>query len=39
VSSSEAAHFIVWKRDGILAPYVPEEVAKFYPTAHQDVDG
>ena len=27
VNSSDAAHFIVWKRDGILAPYVPEDVA------------
>src|SRR3981189_651728 len=39
VNSSDAAHFIVWKRDGILAPYVPEEVAKFYPAEHSDVDG
>src|SRR5215470_15182522 len=29
VNSSDAAHFIVWKRDGILLPYVPEDVAKF----------
>jgi iron(III) transport system substrate-binding protein len=39
VNSSDAAHFIVWKRDGILAPYVPEEVAKFFPAEHKDVDG
>ena len=39
VQSSDAAHFIVWKRDGILAPYVPEDVAKFYPREHQDADG
>jgi len=39
VNSSDAAHFIVWKRDGILAAYVPEDVAKFYPTEHKDVDG
>ncbi|WGS18645.1 extracellular solute-binding protein [Bradyrhizobium sp. ISRA463] len=39
VNSSDAAHFIVWKRNGILAPYVPEEVAKFYPVEHRDVDG
>src|SRR4030088_5414 len=39
VNSSDAAHFIVWKRDGILAPYVPEDVAKFYPTEHKDIDG
>ena len=39
VNSSDAAHFIVWRRDGILAPFVPEEVAKFYPSEHQDPDG
>src|SRR6267154_2687927 len=39
VNSSDAAHFIVWKRDGILAPYVPEHVAKFYPAEHKDIDG
>src|SRR5580693_1373017 len=38
VNSSDASHFIVWKRDGILLPYVPEDVAKFYPE-HRDVDG
>jgi iron(III) transport system substrate-binding protein len=39
VNSSDAAHFIVWKRDGILLPYVPEDVAKFYPAEHRDIDG
>src|SRR5437763_7758775 len=39
VNSSDAAHFIFWKRDGILASYVPEEVAKFYPAEHRDADG
>jgi iron(III) transport system substrate-binding protein len=39
VNSSDAAHFIVWKRDGILAAFVPEDVAKFYPLEHKDVDG
>ena len=38
VNSSDAAHFIVWKRDGILALYVPEDVAR-YPAEHRDVDG
>src|ERR1700716_799476 len=28
VNSSDAAHFIVWKRDGLLLPSVPEDVAK-----------
>src|SRR4051812_17972679 len=39
VNSSDAAHFILWKRDGILAPYVPEDVAQFYPAEHKDTDG
>src|ERR1700754_4923602 len=39
VNSSDAAHFIAWKRDGILAPYVPEDVAKFYSADHRDADG
>jgi len=39
VQSSDAAHFIVWKRDGILAAYVPEDVAKYYPAEHKDADG
>ena len=39
VNSSDAAHFIVWKRDGLLAPYVPEDVARYYPAEHKDADG
>ena len=39
VDSSDAAHFIVWKRDGLLAPYVPEDVAKHYPAEQCDPDG
>ncbi|HLQ25331.1 MAG TPA: extracellular solute-binding protein [Acidiferrobacterales bacterium] len=39
VNSSDAAHFIVWKRDGWLAPYVPEDVAKYFPPEHKDPDG
>jgi iron(III) transport system substrate-binding protein len=39
VNSSDAAHFIAWKRDGLLAPYVPEDVAKFYAPEHRDPDG
>jgi iron(III) transport system substrate-binding protein len=39
VNSSDAAHLIVWKRDGLLQPYVPEDVAKFYPPEHKDPDG
>ena len=39
VNSSDAAHFIVWKRDGILAPFVPADVAMHYPPDHKDADG
>jgi iron(III) transport system substrate-binding protein len=39
VNSSDAAHFIVWKRNGLLAPYLPEDVAKHYPAEHKDPDG
>ncbi len=39
VNSSDAAHFIVWKREGLLAPYVTEDIAKFYPDEHRDPDG
>lgn len=37
--SSDAAHFIVWKREGLLAPFVPEDVAKHYAAEHKDADG
>jgi iron(III) transport system substrate-binding protein len=39
VNSSDAAHFIAWKREGMLEPYVPEDVAKYYPDEHKDPDG
>jgi iron(III) transport system substrate-binding protein len=39
VNSSDAAHVITWKRDGLLEPYVPEDVAKYYPAEHKDPDG
>jgi iron(III) transport system substrate-binding protein len=39
VNSSDASHFIVWRRDGLLAPFVPEDVAKHYPAEQKDADG
>jgi iron(III) transport system substrate-binding protein len=39
VNSSDASHFIVWKREGMLAPFVPEDVARHYPDEHRDADG
>jgi iron(III) transport system substrate-binding protein len=37
--SSDAAHFISWKRDGLLASYLSVEVANHYPPQHKDADG
>ena len=39
VNSSDAAHLIIWKREGMLAAYVPEDVARDFPDTHKDVDG
>ncbi|MGE0425794.1 MAG: ABC transporter substrate-binding protein [Reyranellaceae bacterium] len=39
VNSSDAAHLIIWKRDGLLAAYLPEEVKQHYPANHYDADG
>jgi iron(III) transport system substrate-binding protein len=39
VNSSDAAHLIVWKTKGWLAPFVPEDVARYYPAEHKDPDG
>jgi ABC-type Fe3+ transport system substrate-binding protein len=39
VNSADAAHFIVWARSGWLAPYLPEEVARYFPVEHRDPDG
>src|SRR5262245_45337439 len=39
VVGTDAAHFLHWKRQSMLAPYLPEEVAKHYPVEHIDPDG
>ena len=39
VNSSDASQLIVWKSEGILQPFVPDDVARFYPAAHKDPDG
>jgi iron(III) transport system substrate-binding protein len=38
VNSSDAAHYIIWKREGKLAPYVPEDVARHF-AENADSDG
>ena len=39
VSTSDAAHFVNWKKEGILAPYLPEDVALHFPASQRDPDG
>jgi len=39
VNSSDAAHFLSWKREGWLAPFVSEDVARDVPTDMVDPDG
>jgi iron(III) transport system substrate-binding protein len=38
-NSSDASHLLAWKRQGMLLPYVPEDVAKYYKPEHRDADG
>jgi iron(III) transport system substrate-binding protein len=39
VSTGDAAQFLAWKRQGLLAAYVPEDVARYIPAEHRDPDG
>src|ERR1700710_2243644 len=39
VNTSDQAHVILWKRNGWLAQYLPEEVVKFYDKKFYDPEG
>jgi iron(III) transport system substrate-binding protein len=39
ITTSDASHVISWKRNGWLAPFVPEDVAKYFPGEYRDADG
>jgi iron(III) transport system substrate-binding protein len=39
VNSSDASHFIPWKQNGWLAPFVSEDIAKYFPVDYRDPDG
>jgi iron(III) transport system substrate-binding protein len=39
VNSSDAAHFVIWKRGGLLAACVPPDVASHYSAERRDPDG
>jgi iron(III) transport system substrate-binding protein len=38
-NSTDPAHYLDWKKNGWLAPYVPEDVAKYFPADQVDPDG
>ena len=39
VNTSDGAHYVVWKRENLLLPYMPAEVAQHLPKDQQDPDG
>ena len=39
VNTSDQAHCIIWRRNGWLAPYLPEEVVKHYDKRYYDPEG
>src|SRR5262249_49332795 len=39
VSTGDAAQFISWKRQQMLAPYMPDQIAQFIPAEHRDGEG
>src|SRR5437660_1716559 len=38
-NSTDPAHYLEWKKNDWLVPYVPEDVAKHFPADHVDPDG
>jgi iron(III) transport system substrate-binding protein len=39
ITTADASHFISWKKNGWLAPFVSEDIAKYFPSQHRDSDG
>ena len=39
INTSDASHFIPWKTNGWLMPFVPEDVARYFPEDYRDPDG
>ena len=39
INTSDASHTIPWKKNGWLAAFVPEDVAKHFPEQYRDPDG
>jgi len=39
INSSDASHFIPWKKNGWLMPFVSEDIAKYFPEIYREPDG
>src|SRR3954468_20046091 len=39
INSSDASHFITWKKNGWMAPFVSEDIARYFGAEHRDPDG
>ena len=39
VTTADQAHCIIWKRKGWLAPYLPEDIVKYFDKTYYDPDG
>ena len=39
INSSDASHFISWKKNGWLTPFVSEDIARYFPAEFRDPDG
>jgi iron(III) transport system substrate-binding protein len=38
-NTADQAHAIIWKKDGLLAPYLPQEVVQHYDKSYYDPEG
>ena len=39
VNTTDAAHVVAWKKDGLLAPFMPADAAQHFAASHKDPDG
>src|SRR3974390_808036 len=39
INTSDASHVIPWKKNGWLMPFVPEDIARYFPEIYRDGDG
>src|SRR5437762_583514 len=39
INTSDASHIITWKKNGWLAPFVSEDIVRYFPPEYRDPDG